>query len=79
VLDGSIEKQAFNLFSVFNFQIPSAIEGVDSTLLDPINTWADKSSFEIHIKKLATEFIQNFKKFEPGLSPDIIAAGPNVS
>jgi phosphoenolpyruvate carboxykinase (ATP) len=76
VLNGAIEKQAFTVFPVFNFQIPSAIEGVDSTLLDPINTWADKSSFEIHIKKLATEFTANFKRFEPGLSPDIIAAGP---
>ena len=76
VLDGSIEKQSFTVFPVFNFQIPAAMEGVDSTILNPKNTWTDKVSFEIHIKKLAVEFIENFKKFETGLSPDIIAAGP---
>ncbi|HEB8261707.1 TPA: phosphoenolpyruvate carboxykinase (ATP) [Campylobacter jejuni] len=64
ILDGSIVKCEFENFEVFNLAIPKALEGVESTLLNPINTWSDKNAYIATRDKLAHMFIQNFKRYE---------------
>ena len=48
---------------LFGIQIPTAIPGVDSNILNPRNTWADKSAYDAAAKKLAQMFVDNFKNF----------------
>ncbi len=44
---------------MFNLAIPKALEGVESTLLNPINTWLDKNAYAETRDKLAHMFVQN--------------------
>ena len=64
ILDGSINKGPFEKFPVFGFEVPTAIAGVDSKLLNPRNTWADKAAYDQVLKKLAGMFVEKFRRFE---------------
>ena len=57
-----------------NLEIPKNINGVDSKLLNPIETWTDGESYQTYLQELVEKFQNNFKKFDVG--HDIISAGP---
>ncbi|NCX74831.1 MAG: phosphoenolpyruvate carboxykinase [Proteobacteria bacterium] len=57
-----------------NLEIPKNINGVDSRLLNPIETWTDSESYQTYLQELVEKFQNNFKKFDVG--HDIISAGP---
>ncbi|GAB4264084.1 MAG: phosphoenolpyruvate carboxykinase (ATP) [Candidatus Promineifilaceae bacterium] len=60
----------------FGLQIPVAVEGVPSEVLNPRQTWADPARYDAQAAKLAAMFVENFKQYESGVLPEIIAAGP---
>lgn len=64
ILDGSITKCEFENFELFNLAIPKHLNGVDEKLLNPINTWSDKECYIQTRAKLATMFVENFKRYE---------------
>lgn len=64
ILDGSIKKCEFENFEVFNLAIPKALDGVETKLLNPANTWADKAAYAAMRDKLARMFSENFKRYE---------------
>ena len=57
-----------------NLEIPKNVDGVDSKLLNPIETWSDSENYQTYLKELVEKFQNNFKKFDVG--HDIISAGP---
>ncbi len=58
-------------------KIPKTVKGVDTEVLNPRNTWENKESYDETIKKLATMYISNFKKYLTLESEyDFTAAGP---
>ena len=59
-----------------NLEIPKHVDGVDSKLLNPIETWENPESYESYLKELVKKFQDNFKKFNVG--HDIISAGPKL-
>ena len=59
-----------------NLEIPKHVDGVDSKLLNPIETWENAESYESYLKELVEKFQDNFKKFNVG--HDIISAGPKL-
>lgn len=63
ILNGSIEEQEFDMVTTFKLQIPKTLPNVDATILNPMNAWADKETFEQTRQKLAKQFVDNFKKY----------------
>ncbi len=79
ILDGSIEKAETKMIPIFNLEVPTALEGVDTNILDPRNTYADATEWEEKAKDLAAKFIKNFVKYtdnEEGKS--LVKAGPQL-
>ncbi|AWM13836.1 phosphoenolpyruvate carboxykinase (ATP) [Flavobacterium sediminis] len=79
ILDGSIEKAETHIVPIFNFEVPKALENVDTAILDPRNTYAAASEWEEKAKDLAAKFIKNFVQYtdnEEGKS--LVAAGPQL-
>ncbi|MBT5953571.1 phosphoenolpyruvate carboxykinase (ATP) [bacterium] len=79
ILDGSIEKCDSKSMPLFGFDIPTEIEGVDSTILDPRNTWKDKEDYDKTSANLAGQFVSNFKKFENNdRGKELSKSGPSL-
>ncbi|MFN5888036.1 MAG: phosphoenolpyruvate carboxykinase (ATP) [Flavobacteriales bacterium] len=75
-LEGALDEVPFETLPVFNLSVPMSCPGVPSTLLNPRNTWENKSEYDVTAERLAEKFIVNFKKFEAGTAQEILAAAP---
>ncbi|MGH1600391.1 phosphoenolpyruvate carboxykinase (ATP) [Campylobacter majalis] len=64
ILDSSITKCEFENFEKFNLAIPKELDGVETKLLNPINTWENKDEYIATRDKLASMFEANFKRYE---------------
>ena len=79
ILDGSIDKAQTKMVPHFNFEVPTALPGVDPKILDPRDTYADAAQWEEKAKDLSKRFIDNFHKFtynEAGKA--LVPAGPQL-
>ena len=61
-LDGSLENVEYEENDLFHVLIPKSCPKVDSEVLNPRNTWKDKSSYDDRAMKLATDFSNHFDK-----------------
>lgn len=75
-LNGSLDKAEFETIPVFNLNIPKACPDVPAEMLNPRNTWADKSGYDATLNKLADQFVKNFAQYAEGTGADILAAAP---
>ena len=64
ILDGSIEKSEFKDMPIFGIKIPMSLNGVESEILDPRNTWSDKAAYDAEASKLAGLFVKNFDRYK---------------
>lgn len=77
-LTGKLDKVKFVKDPVFGFEIPAQCPDVPDEVLNPSTSWADKKEYEKRYKDLAMRFVQNFAKFEDGMSQEVKDAGPKV-
>ena len=63
IFDGSLATAECETMPLFGIDIPKAVSNVDSTILDPRNTWSDKAAYDAAARKLAKMFVDNFKTF----------------
>lgn len=77
ILDGSINDCEFEAIPVFNIEVPKALTGVPTEILNPRQTWENKSLYDATRDELAQMFIDNFKKY---ITPDsdYSSAGPKL-
>ncbi|MFT3690608.1 phosphoenolpyruvate carboxykinase [Paenirhodobacter sp.] len=73
-LDGSLNNVEFVKDPNFGFEVPVAVPGVDTTLLNPRDTWADKAAFDAQAAKLVKMFADNFAQYVPYIDEDVKAA-----
>ena len=75
-LSGDLDDAEYRTDPVFGFEVPVAVPGVDSELLDPRSTWDDPDRYDRKARELARMFRDNFGKLD---APDeVAAAGPRV-
>ena len=77
-LDGSLRNVEFRTDKYFGFAVPTALPGVPSEILNPVNTWKDKAEFDKTARALVGMFQKNFAKFESHVDADVRAAAPDI-
>ena len=77
-LDGSLKDAEFRTDANFGFAVPVAVPGVESAILDPRSTWADKAAYDRQAKRLVGMFIDNFGKFETHVDGRVLDAAPRI-
>ncbi|VUD59475.1 Phosphoenolpyruvate carboxykinase (ATP) [Thalassocella blandensis] len=79
ILDGEIERAECYQLPIFNLQIPRALPGVATDILDPRSTYAQAQEWENKAVELAELFIRNFEKFTDNADGQaLVAAGPQL-
>jgi len=79
ILDGSILKAETKTIPYFNLEVPTALPGVDTNILDPRNTYADAQVWEDKAKDLSARFIKNFVKYTGNdAGKALVEAGPQL-
>ena len=79
ILGGAILKAPTKKIPYFNFEVPTELEGVDSGILDPRDTYKDPSEWDAKARDLAGRFIKNFVKYESNeAGKALVAAGPQL-
>ncbi len=79
ILGGAILNAPTKTVPYFNLEVPTELEGVDTGILDPRDTYADPSEWESKAKDLAGRFIKNFAKYEGNeAGKALVAAGPQL-
>ena len=79
ILSGAINEAETKKIPYFDFEVPTALEGVDTNILDPRNTYENPAMWEEKAKDLASRFIKNFEKYttnEAGKA--LVEAGPKL-
>ncbi|MBR4608620.1 MAG: phosphoenolpyruvate carboxykinase (ATP), partial [Lachnospiraceae bacterium] len=79
ILNGDVNNAPTKKIPIFDFEVPTALPGVDPAILDPRDTYANASEWETKAKDLAERFIKNFKKYEGNeAGKALVAAGPQL-
>ena len=77
ILDGSLDSAEVATLPVFNVAIPLALPGVDTAILDPRNSYADRGEWESKATNLAGLFIDNFEQYtDTDSGKKLVSAGP---
>lgn len=72
-IHGDLEGIDFVKDPFFNLNIPVSCPGVPKEVLDPKNTWSDKSAYDLAAKKLVDLFRENFKQFAHEVDNDVVS------
>ncbi len=79
ILNHSIDSAPTKNIPYFNFEVPTKLEGVDTKILDPRDTYANAGEWEVKAKDLAARFIKNFHKYESNDGGKaLVKAGPQL-
>jgi phosphoenolpyruvate carboxykinase (ATP) len=79
ILDGSIDSAECATLPIFNLTIPQALPAVDSSILDPRNSYADGGEWDSKATRLAGLFIDNFEQYtDTDSGKSLVSAGPKL-
>jgi len=77
-LEGKLNEVEYTAHKTFGMMMPNECPGVPSDLLNPRYAWKDENEYDQKARQLAAEFVNNFKKYESGVSEEILAAAPKL-
>ncbi|GGB47374.1 phosphoenolpyruvate carboxykinase [ATP] [Roseibium aquae] len=75
-LDGSLNAADFRTDPYFGFAVPIAVDGVEQAILNPRDTWADTTAYDVQAAKLVQMFVDNFASFENHVDGAVRDAAP---
>lgn len=78
-LNSELEKVSYEKHPVFGLEMPTTCPDVPAEILNPRNTWSDKSAYDAKANELAAKFVKNFEQYAEGTSQEILAAAPKVA
>jgi phosphoenolpyruvate carboxykinase (ATP) len=78
-MEGKLDNVPFVNHSVFGVAVPQTCPGVPSEVLNPRETWADKTQYDLKANELAQAFVKNFQKYADFANEEILAGAPKVA
>ena len=79
ILNGAINNCETKKIPYFDFEVPTSLEGVDTGILDPRDTYSNPNDWDTKAKDLAGRFIKNFAKYENNeTGKALVQAGPKL-
>ncbi len=75
VQNGELDDVETHMLKGLNLEVPKSIQGVDSNLLNPRDTWENKNDYDAAAEDLIELFQKNFERFD--VSEEIVSAGPS--
>ncbi|MFY0672322.1 MAG: phosphoenolpyruvate carboxykinase (ATP) [Bacteroidia bacterium] len=78
ILEGKLDNVEFEQHPIFGLFMPKECENVPTEILNPMNSWEDKSAYLTKAIHLAHSFHLNFEKFASEASQEIINGGPLI-
>ena len=77
-LSGALKDVPYRDDKTFHVNVPESCPGVDPTILNPRNTWADEQAFDARARKLSADFAVHFAKAYQGkgIAETVIAQCP---
>ena len=78
-LDGSLSGAEFRTDYNFGFKVPVSVPGVDQSILDPRETWANKAEYDATAAKLVDLFNENFAQFADHVDEGVREAAPKIA
>jgi phosphoenolpyruvate carboxykinase (ATP) len=79
ILNASIDQGEFETVPYFNLATPTKVDGVDSKLLNPQNSYDDADKWDEKARDLAKRFINNFAQFtDTERGKALVAVGPKL-
>jgi phosphoenolpyruvate carboxykinase (ATP) len=77
-LTGELLNVGYSTDPVFGFEVPRSCTGVPADVLDPASSWPSKTQYMGKYRELAARFVENFRKFEHSVAPEVLSAGPRL-
>ena len=78
-LTGKLNGVDYTTHEIFGLAMPTSCDEVPTEILNPKNTWENKSMYDTKANKLAESFVNNFKQYEEYANEEIMSAAPKVS
>src|SRR5689334_8725008 len=78
-LDGSLKNVEFRKDPNFGFEVPVSVPGVDTSILDPRNTWSNPAEYDATAAKLVDLFVENFAQFADQVDEGVRQAAPKAA
>ena len=79
ILDGSIENAETKMIPIFNFEVPTSLHDVNSSILDPRDTYDKVSDWNTKANDLASLFIKNFEQYtDNDQGKSLVKSGPQL-
>jgi phosphoenolpyruvate carboxykinase (ATP) len=75
-LAGQLDGVTYFIDPVFGLHVPMSCPGVPAEILNPRDTWPDKTAYDEKARELAGRFHENFGKFAADVTDSIRQAGP---
>jgi phosphoenolpyruvate carboxykinase (ATP) len=79
IISGEIDQASTATIPFLNLTIPTVLPNVSEGILDPRDTYKDKSEWEVKAKDLASRYIKNFEQYtDTEEGKRLVSAGPKL-